>query len=75
MRMSAYYYTFTPTGVEEIDQILSAVACAGKMFHHTRDWCEQEEFDYGPFLRGSSPVEWIQNAANDAAKKFQAYGK
>lgn len=67
MRMEAYYYSFAPTGVEAIDRILSAVANAGKAFHHTESWTE---VDAGPRdgLRGESPVEWIQNAANDAAK-------
>lgn len=64
-RMDAYYYGFTPTGVEEIDRILSAVACAGKCFHHTEDW--RTEAEPYPHLRGTDPAEWIQNAANDAA--------
>ena len=68
MRMDAYYYGFDPTGVEAIDKILSAVACAGKAYHHTEDWGDD---GYTPeYLRGASPVEWIQNAANDAAKLF-----
>lgn len=67
-RMDAYYYGFTPTGVKEIDRIISAVACAGKCFHHTADWRTNTE-PY-PHLRGEDPAEWIQNAANDAAKIF-----
>jgi len=35
LRMEAYYYEFEPTGVLEIDLILSAVAHAGKVYHHT----------------------------------------
>jgi hypothetical protein len=66
MRMDAYYYGFEPTGVEEIDRILSAVACAGKAYHRTEDWLN-ECAPYEPFLRGSCPIDWIQNAANDAA--------
>lgn len=65
-RMNAYYYGFTPTGVEEIDRILSAVACAGKAYHHTESW--RDETDPWPHLRGGSPAEWIQNAADDAAR-------
>lgn len=67
LRLSAYYFEFQPTGVPEIDMILSAVACAGRENPHTKDWvlpfplCEQFE--------GHKPVEWIQNAANAAAKK------
>lgn len=65
-RMDAYYYGFEPTGVASIDRILSAVACAGKAYHHTEDWtADAGERDH---LRGTTPVEWIQNAANDAAK-------
>ena len=67
MRMDADYYGFAPTGVEEIDRILSAVACAGKAYHHTDQWGEDIETPYEPFLRGKSCVDWIQNAANDAA--------
>lgn len=64
-RMNAYYYGFMPTGVDAIDKILSAVACAGKSFHHTEDW-----EDYCPPSwdhKGNTPVEWIQRAAEDAA--------
>ncbi len=66
LRMRAYYYGFAATGIPEIDRILSAVACAGKAFHHTEDWHLEAE----PFRghAGSNPIEWIQNAANDAAK-------
>ena len=73
MRMDAYYYGFTPTGVVVIDRILSAVACAGKAYHHTDQWgdeCAGE--NYEPFLRGNSPAEWIQRAAEDAAKVLSA---
>ena len=65
LRMDAYYYSFDPTGDADIDRILSAVACAGKAFHHTIDW--QDEC--GPYLghAGNSPVDWIQDAANKAA--------
>lgn len=66
MRMNAYYFGFASTGVPNIDRILSAVANAGKAFHHTADWADK----VGPRdgLVGESPIEWIQNAANEAAK-------
>ena len=67
MRMDAYYYEFDETGVLEIDKILSAIACAGKAYHHTEDWCEETE-PYEPEHSGKNPVEWIQNAANEAAE-------
>jgi len=57
LRMSAYYYSFDPTGDGLVDRILSAVACAGKGYHHK---------DCAPF-RGGSYIAWIQNAARDVA--------
>jgi len=72
LRMNAYYYGFDPTGVVEIDRILSAVACAGKAFHHTDQW--QEACEWPPCV-GASPVEWIQNAANAAADTMRATPK
>ena len=84
MRLRAYYYGFAPTGVEEIDRILSAVACAGKAFHHTEGWNDEvyDQVDsdtrvpapYEPVLRGWTPAEWIQNAANDAAEAWRKMG-
>lgn len=65
LRMDAYYYGFHRTGVIEIDRILSAVARAGKAFHLTEDWNEPA---YGG---DTSPVDWIQGAANDAAAGFR----
>jgi hypothetical protein len=67
MRLMAYYYSFNPTGNESIDRILSAVACAGKAYHHTESWLDETP-PYEDFFKGGSPAEWIQNAANDAAK-------
>lgn len=65
LRMDAYYYGFTPTGVPEIDKILSAVACAGKSYHHTEEWNDNAGGWVGH--SGDTPVQWIQNAANEAA--------
>lgn len=70
-RMDAYYYGFVCTGIDAIDLILSAVACAGKAFHNTEDWTENSRPWHGR-LRGRNPVEWIQNAAADAAAVLQA---
>ena len=71
LRMDAYYYGFDKTGVEAIDLILSAVACAGKAYHHTNEW--NDECSYvAQNMRGKTPVEWIQNAANDAAASLSA---
>jgi hypothetical protein len=69
LRMDAYYYSFDRTGVEAIDRILCAVASAGKAYHHTECWND----DHGPRdnCEGNTPAEWIQNAANAAAKILQ----
>ncbi len=65
LRMDAYFYGFLKTGVPEIDLILSAVACAGKAFHHTDQWTDHCLPYHGH--SGSTPIDWIQNAANRAA--------
>lgn len=65
LRMDAYYYGFEPTGVRHIDLILSAVACAGKSFHSTEFW--NDDASAYDVHTGSTPVEWIQNAADQAA--------
>ncbi|HJV75454.1 MAG TPA: hypothetical protein VJ654_14605 [Noviherbaspirillum sp.] len=70
LRMDAYYYGFTPTGIIEIDRILSAVACAGKAYHHTEEWGERTR-PYEDCFKGTCPVDWIQIAANEAAAAWQ----
>lgn len=70
MRMNAYYYSFQETGVPEIDKILSAVACAGKAFHHTDGWNDESYYIPEPHS-GKTPIDWIQNAANEAATKWK----
>jgi hypothetical protein len=70
LRMDAYYYGFTPTGVIAIDRILSAVACAGKALHSTEDWTNEVPSDYG-FGEGLTPAGWIQKAADEAAHPSQ----
>jgi hypothetical protein len=71
MRMEAYYYGFDKTWNEAIDKILSAVACAGKAFHNTSDWNDECSWQPEPHV-GDSPIDWIQNAANEAAKTLSA---
>jgi hypothetical protein len=71
LRLSAYYYSFTATGIREIDEILSAVACAGKAYHHTDNW-QEDTSKYQDHLEGDSPEDWIQNAANRAALYLRA---
>lgn len=65
LRLDAYHYGFAATGVREIDEILSAVACAGKSYHHTEYWSDAP---------GGEPsyVELIQEAADRAASAIQA---
>lgn len=75
LRMDAYYYSFERTGVDAIDKILSAVACAGKSAHHTRDWGGQNDSGQGnerPPFEGTTCIQWIQNAANEAAQQWPA---
>lgn len=64
LRMSAYYYGFRSTGIREIDEILSAVACAGKSYHHTSEWGDTGDGE-------PSWAEIIQEAADRAAAKMQ----
>lgn len=60
--MCAYYYSFTPTGVRSVDEVLSSVAFAGKAFHDTEQWT-----DGCGFLDGKSCRDLIQEAAARAA--------
>lgn len=69
LRMDAYYYGFDPTNNHHVDMILSAVASAGKAFHHTEAW--NNDCVWVPF-KGDCPVLWIQNAANEAKEYFDA---
>lgn len=67
-RLDAYYFGFDATGQPTIDAILSAVAHAGKAYHHTDTWADE-----GPGWGGGlSYVELIQAAATDAARERAA---
>lgn len=66
--MEAYNFRFRETGVPEIDKILSAVALAARCYHNSTDWVTTDEVDGHT---GNNPVEWIQNAAYDAAKALR----
>lgn len=72
-RMEAYYYSFDSTGSDPVDKILSAVACAGKAYHHTDDWYEHAspQDDH----TGGTPIDWIQNAAIEAAHEIKSLQK
>lgn len=67
LRMDAYYFSFRPTGEVAIDRILSAVATAGKHFHHTQEWGESRTF-----TDGETEESCIQRAANEAAQALAA---
>jgi hypothetical protein len=67
LRMDAYYYGFVETGVRVIDEILSAVAVAGKAYHHTESWNEVDPW-HGD---GKSHVERIHDAATRAAVRVK----
>ena len=64
-RLDAYYYGFDATTSVVIDDILSAVAIAGKMYHATECWNEEQP-------DGMSPVDVIQETANRAAAHLAA---
>lgn len=70
MRLDAYHYSFESTGNELVDELLSAIACAGKAYHHTERWGEKTE-KYEEFHQGDSPVDWIQNSANKLVKHIE----
>lgn len=64
-RYGAYYYSFVPTGCEEVDAILREVANAGKSYHNTSDW-NDDGWD------GQTPVaKRIQIVANESADKIK----
>lgn len=65
LRGGAYYYSFAPTGVPEIDLILGAISAAGKSYHHTEQWDEGEVYDAG------TCIDLIQGAANEAAEALR----
>lgn len=74
VKYDAYYYGFEPTGVYEVDIILSAVAHAGKLAHHTESWMECFCWPVDPDHRGldrmcpNSSVGVIEAAAGEAAR-------
>lgn len=68
MNLQSFYFSFEPTGDRDIDLILSAVANAGKYFHSTERWGTEAPYKSDDDLRGRTPLDWIQNAANEAAQ-------
>lgn len=43
LNLNAYYYGFENTGVYAVDKILAEVASAGKRYHHTEEWHEDDD--------------------------------
>ena len=68
-RMDAYYYSFDETGVGVVDAILSAVAQAGKNWHHTDEWGSPH--DWTDDTR--SDAQRIQDAADQCAVRIAAH--
>ena len=68
-RMDAYYYGFDETGVGAVDAILSAVAQAGKNWHHTDEWGSPH--DWTDDTR--SDAQRIQDAADQCAVRIAAH--
>lgn len=67
-RLDAYYYSFEETGVQVIDDLLHAVAWAGKASHHTSDWRDELWLtSYGPLRKGENWIALIQSLARDGA--------
>jgi hypothetical protein len=67
LRMEAYYFGFDLTGVRAVDEVLSAVAWAGKAYHSTEMWGDAYA-EEGVLTEASK----IQAAARSAAEKFAA---
>lgn len=63
-RMSAYFFGFDSTTSDAINDVLAAVAFAGKAFHSTEQWGDD---DYMPFTM----VDLIQATANEAADRIE----
>lgn len=42
-RMHAYYFSFDETGCELVDRLLAEIAWAGKAYHSTEWWDDDEE--------------------------------
>ena len=64
LRMDAYYYSFDETKCIEIDKILSKIAVAGKIHHHTAYWNDTDDVE-------PSLIDHIQDAACAAAERIK----
>ena len=66
--LTSYYFNFKPTGDQNIDEILSAVAAAAKAHHSTGGW-DEPQTPRENHLIGETYIDTIQNAANRAANR------
>lgn len=57
----------TLTGVQVVDNLLHAIEQASNQFNNSTHWDEACDGQYFGFV-GSTPEEWISNAALDVAK-------
>lgn len=64
-RLNSYYFSFDATGIGIIDRILQAVRDAGKAYHHTEGWMDDEGGK-------KTEADKIQDAANEAAATLRA---
>lgn len=62
----AYYYSFEPTKCSPVNEILKAVARAGKMYHNTSDW----QGDPNGTFPTPDAVQMMQDAADEAASEY-----
>lgn len=63
--LTAYHFSFKPTGDDDVDRILEAVASAGKAYHNTSDWGEKNEWN-----DNKSCADVIQERAQALADKI-----
>lgn len=73
LRMDAYYYGFNETGVRCVDEILSAVASAGKGYHHTEEWGSAGYIDQIQAAAGRAAA--LMNAAPELLAALKAAQK
>ena len=66
--LNSYYFSFEKTRNEKVDNLLYAICRAGKAFHSTSQWNDEVGEIYKN-VKCDTPIEWIQNAANDIANE------
>ena len=69
------YIVFDSTGNKDVDSLLSTIALAGKAFHDTSQWTDEVSDMYDQKVVGEAPLDWIQNRANELAKKLNEMEK